>query len=54
METYCKVSNCRFANTHVTQGHQCGTCKNYGHGVIECDKPYKINILKTDYKKYEY
>lgn len=32
----CKVKNCRFNSYHVTKFHQCGKCKEYGHGMIEC------------------
>ena len=31
----CRVQYCRFQNTHVTLGHQCGICKEYGHGQME-------------------
>lgn len=33
---YCKVGNCRYADTHTTVGHKCGKCGGYGHGQIEC------------------
>ena len=33
---YCQVKHCRFNTTHVTSGHKCGTCGQYGHGQIEC------------------
>ena len=39
---YCKVNHCRFANSHTTAAHKCGTCGEYGHGQIEC----KNNALK--------
>lgn len=32
----CKVNECRFSDSHVTNGHQCGTCKQLGHGQLEC------------------
>jgi hypothetical protein len=35
---YCKVKFCRYAHTHVTAGHRCGSCKRFGHGQIECGK----------------
>ena len=41
----CKVSECRYSNTHVTGGHKCGKCEKYGHGIIECYSQYKINQL---------
>ena len=33
---YCKVGNCRYAETHTTVAHKCGKCGGYGHGQIEC------------------
>ena len=41
----CKVSGCRYAWTHITTGHKCGTCSSYGHGRIECGNTLKINLL---------
>ena len=32
----CRVGGCRFADTHVTLGHRCGACGEYGHGQLEC------------------
>lgn len=37
MNNTCKVQFCKFYDTHVTAGHKCGTCKNYGHGQYECN-----------------
>jgi len=34
--SYCKVTQCRFSNTHTTKAHVCGVCKTSGHGEIEC------------------
>ena len=34
---YCKVYRCRYAGTHVTSGHRCGTCGQFGHGQVECN-----------------
>lgn len=45
MKKYCQVSKCRFPIYHVTSYHQCGTCKQYGHGMIECHNTTKINYL---------
>lgn len=42
----CRVAYCRYPNSHTTQGHQCGTCKEYGHGQVECNNPNKIQQLK--------
>jgi len=49
MNKYCKVSDCRFNNTHTTRNHKCGKCKFYGHGIVECNNSYLINNLKTYY-----
>ena len=42
---YCKVIECRFAWSHVTQGHRCGKCGRYGHGEVECGNRSLINDL---------
>ena len=42
----CKVKHCRFPFAHTTKGHMCGTCKQYGHGQIECGNQTKIDELK--------
>jgi hypothetical protein len=42
---YCKVQGCRFSNTHVTSFHQCGRCKMFGHGIMECNDYTKIEAL---------
>lgn len=44
---YCKVSGCRFPQYHVTSGHQCGACKHFGHGMIECANLIKKNELAS-------
>ncbi len=46
--SYCKVNGCRFPYTHVTAFHQCGTCKWFGHGQIECND----DIMRSELKKY--
>lgn len=43
---FCQVAKCRFAGTHVTRGHRCGRCSNYGHGQEECTKQPKIDLLR--------
>lgn len=43
--TFCLVIGCRFANSHLTKSHQCGTCKKFGHGKVECRNQTKINNL---------
>jgi hypothetical protein len=35
---YCKCNKCRYPNQHCTYYHQCGACKKFGHGQIECPK----------------
>jgi phage FluMu protein Com len=42
----CYVSKCRFPTSHVTKGHKCGKCNNYGHGIIECGNRHKILKLQ--------
>ncbi len=42
----CKVKGCRHNDTHVTYIHQCGKCKLFGHGQIECGKHNLMNQLK--------
>lgn len=42
---FCLVSGCRFANSHLTKSHQCGKCKQFGHGQVECGNYTKINNL---------
>ena len=42
---YCKVKRCRYSVHHVTMGHRCGTCKEYGHGQMECGNDELIAIL---------
>lgn len=41
----CRVSGCRFANTHVTRAHLCGTCGQFGHGQVECGNVQAISDL---------
>lgn len=47
---YCKVKGCRYPNFHTTKGHQCGRCKRYGHGVLECIYIDKILNLTNHHK----
>lgn len=47
MQSFCRVSGCRHNKTHVTLGHMCGICKQYGHGQIECRKSYCIQNLHS-------
>ena len=46
--TTCRVLGCRDKHTHVTSGHQCGICRQYGHGQIECGNPKLIDKLYKD------
>lgn len=43
--TFCLVFGCHFADSHLTKSHQCGTCKEFGHGQMECGNQTKINSL---------
>lgn len=43
--SFCKVSACRHPESHTTAGHLCGSCHNFGHGRVECDKPILLQIL---------
>ena len=45
----CSVKYCRFPNGHITFGHKCGYCGEYGHGQTECGKPNKMNYLRNNY-----
>jgi hypothetical protein len=42
----CRVCGCRFANSHTTPSHRCGTCQQVGHGQIECGNPHTTNLLQ--------
>ncbi len=46
---YCKVLDCRFNYSHVTKGHKCGPCGQYGHGEIECFYPSRKRDLLQYY-----
>jgi len=48
----CKVSGCRYATFHTTRGHMCGTCKEFGHGQLECGCFEKIDAL-NEYRDEE-
>ena len=43
----CRVAGCRFPTTHVTMGHRCGTCGQFGHGQLECGSQSSIDSLKV-------
>lgn len=42
----CKVRGCRFAHSHASVYHRCGTCGVTGHGQIECGDAHKIGSLR--------
>lgn len=42
----CRSKGCRFSNTHVTLGHRCGVCNEFGHGKMECGKLNNISTLR--------
>lgn len=41
----CKVRGCRFPGTHVTRGHRCGSCFQFGHGIMECADLTRVDAL---------
>ena len=43
----CRILNCQNCDTHVTQGHKCESCGEFGHGTNECGNEARINLLKT-------
>ena len=45
----CKAKNCRFSLEHLTEMHQCGRCKMFGHGLNECQEQKIIDNLKIYY-----
>ena len=45
----CHVNQCRFKRTHVTSGHCCGICGEYGHGQLECYDEYMQKKLRNMY-----
>lgn len=47
MTTNCLVAQCCFPTTHITFGHECGTCHQYGHGQIECGKKDLLSDLSS-------
>lgn len=49
--SFCRVYGCRFNSYHTTVFHQCGKCKMFGHGQVECDDLDKKNVLKSFYNE---
>ena len=53
---YCKVRGCRYEHEHITSHHQCGKCKLFGHGRLECsdeNKKKELEIYFEDKMKFE-
>ena len=48
----CQVDGCRFNDTHVTMGHQCGVCGKKGHGQRECNNDSLMGDLAQFNKDY--
>lgn len=44
----CRARGCRYASTHTTSAHRCGTCHVYGHGQMECGRTERIAALRGD------
>ena len=42
----CRVQGCRFRDSHVTSGHLCGRCGQFGHGQLECGNSSRIDRLR--------
>ena len=42
----CRVSQCKFAISHVTSSHVCGTCGEKGHGQVECGNNQSMQRLR--------
>lgn len=40
----CKSLACVYPHDHLTSGHRCGMCLNYGHGETECPISDNINV----------
>lgn len=51
MQQFCQVNQCRHPESHVTQGHRCGKCFNYGHGKTECKDSKLQAALKNKNEK---
>lgn len=44
----CKARGCRYPDSHNSSSHLCGTCKKFGHGQYECQKPTVMVALHAD------
>ncbi len=49
----CMIKNCRYPMSHTSMGHLCGSCRKFGHGIIECNKPNLINNILDNYSNDE-
>ena len=49
----CRVVGCHYPHTHITSGHLCGKCNNFGHGQVECNNSYLVYKL-YDTSKYDF
>lgn len=47
MDKYCSVYKCKFPYFHTKDGHQCGKCNIYGHGLAECNDLSKMVHLQS-------
>ena len=43
----CLVAGCRYAHSHLTCAHRCGTCGARGHGQLECGNTQSIDDLNN-------
>ena len=50
----CKVEGCRFSDKHKTENHECGKCKQLGHGQRECGVWSKCEELTRTIDKDNY
>ena len=49
MIKYCKISKCKYPMSHTSMGHLCGSCRKFGHGVIECNKSFALYFILNNY-----
>jgi hypothetical protein len=47
----CKARGCRHAHAHITVDHQCGKCKGWGHGQMECATVDSPKVLSKTLSK---
>jgi len=51
MIKYCKIKNCRYPISHTSNGHLCGYCNKFGHGIMECMNQSAINYININYNQ---